>query len=106
MGQSQEEINGIWFADESKMTFREHPNKQVDIEWVLRGEASEANWYEHPSHPGQINLFVVMSIDGIELYDTYKKNMNVERYTELLSQIKSEIDASSAPFSYFMHDNA
>ena len=66
---SQDEINGIWFGDESKMTFREHPNKQIDIQWVLRGEATEANWYEHPRHPGQINLFIVQSINGIELYD-------------------------------------
>ena len=65
---NQEDINGIWFADESKMTFREHPNKQIDIQWVLRGEATEANWYEHPRHPGQINLFIVQSIHGIELY--------------------------------------
>ena len=31
---SQDEINGIWFGDESKMTFREHPNKQIDIQLV------------------------------------------------------------------------
>ena len=51
-------------------------------------------------------MFVVMSIEGIEIYDTYKKNMGVERYTELLPQIRTEINASDAPFSYFMHDNA
>ena len=51
-------------------------------------------------------MFVVMSIDGIELYDIYKKNMGVERYTELLPQIRTAINASDAPFSYFMHDNA
>ena len=104
--QSQRKINGIWFADESKITFRKHLNRQIDIKWVLRGEAGEANWYEKPRHPGQINLFLVQSIDGIELYDIYKENMGLERYKELLPQIKERINESNAPFSCYMHDNA
>ena len=102
----QEELNGIWFADESKMTFREHPNRQIDIKWVFRGEASKANWYEKPRHPGQINLFLVMSIEGIELYHIYKNNMNVNELKEMFPQIRDEINRSQAPFTFFMHDNA
>ena len=47
-------INGMVFADESKMRFRDHPNKQIDIEWCFRGDASEANWHEAPRHCTQI----------------------------------------------------
>ena len=86
--QSQKKIEGIWFADESKITFRKHLNRQIDIKWVLRGEATEANWYEKPRHPGQINLFLMQSINGIELYDIYKNNMDLTRYKELLPQIR------------------
>ena len=32
--------------------------------------------------------------------------MTLDRYKELLPQIRTEIDKSDAPFSYFMHDNA
>ena len=103
---SQEEIDGIWFADESKITFREHPNRQIDIKWCFRGEAGAHNWYEKPTHPGQINLFIVQSKWGIELYDIYKKNMNLDGYKHLLPQIRREINRSNAPFTYFMHDNA
>ena len=105
-GLSQDKIEGIWFADESKITFREHPNRQIDIKWVFRGEAGSANWYEKPKHPGQINLFLVMSIKGIELYDIYKHNMTLDQYKEMIPQIREEINKSDAPFSYFMHDNA
>ena len=104
--QSQKKIEGIWFADESKITFRKHLNRQIDIKWVLRGEATEANWYEKPRHPGQINLFLVQSIDGIELYDIYKNNMGLTEYKELLPQIRQEINKSDAPFTCYMHDNA
>ena len=103
---TQEEINGIWFADETKITFRAHPNKQIDIKWVLRGQASEANWYEEPKHPGQINLFLCQSIDGIEMFDIYKNNMKLDRFKELIPQIKAEVRKSNAPFTFFMHDNA
>ena len=102
----QDDIDGIWFADESKITFRKHLNRQIDIKWVFRGEACEANWYEKPTHPGQINLFLVQSINGIELYDIYKNNMNLTRYKELVPQIRDEINNSSAPFKFYMHDNA
>ena len=104
--QSQRKINGSWFADESKITFRKHLNRQIDIKWVLRGEAGEANWYEKPRHPGQINLFLVQSINGIEIYDIYKENMGLDRYKELMLQIKERIQESNAPFSCYMYDNA
>ena len=44
--------------------------------------------------------------DNIELYDIYRNNMTVARYTELLPQIQQEINKSDAPFTCFMHDNA
>ena len=102
---TQKDINGIWFADESKITFRAHPNKQINIKWVLRGEASAANWYEEPRHPGQINLFLCQSINGIELFDIYKQNMKLEKFKELIPQISAQVNESEAPFTYFMHDN-
>ncbi len=97
---------GLWCVDESKMTFREHKNKMIDIEWVYRGEAGEANWYEQPRWPGQINLFILQSIEGIELFYIYDNNMKMDDYKELLPQIKQEINKSSANFTCYMHDNA
>ena len=52
-------------ADESKMKFRVNMNRQIDIEWVFRGDAEEANCFEDPRHPGQINLFILQSKNGI-----------------------------------------
>ena len=104
--QSQKKIEGIWFADESKITFRKHPNRQIDIKWALRGEATQTNWYEKQRHPGQINLFLVQSSEGIELFDIYKSNMGLTQYKALLPQIRAEINKSNAPFTCFMHDNA
>ena len=43
ISKTQNEIDGMVFADESKMRFCEHPNKQIDIEWCFRGDASEVN---------------------------------------------------------------
>ena len=63
-------------ADESKMKFRVNMNRQIDIEWVFRGDAEEANWFEDPRHPGQINLFILQSKNGIEFHEIYNKNMN------------------------------
>jgi len=104
--QPQEIIDGIWFADESKMVFRVHKNSQIDIEWVFRGQASSANWHEAPRHSAQVNLFVMQSKEGIEFYDIYDENMTKARYKELLPQMKQVIDDSEASYSYYMHDNA
>jgi hypothetical protein len=38
-------IEGMWFGDESKITFREHKNRAIDIVWTLRGTAGATNWY-------------------------------------------------------------
>ena len=104
--QPQRVINGMWFADESKMSLREHKNKQIDIEWVIRGTAGESNWYETPRWPGQINLFILQSRDGIELYDIYDRNMNKSMYKEKLPKIREIINNSDADFTVYMHDNA
>ena len=104
--QPQEIIEGMWFGDETKMRFREHKNKQIDIEWCFRGEASHTNWFEAPRHSTQVNLFLVQSIDGIMLYEIYDHNMTQEHYTRKLPQIRDQIDASESEFTYFMHDNA
>jgi hypothetical protein len=99
--QPQEIINGIWFADESKMTFRVHKNSSIDIEWVFRGTASESNWHEAPRHSAQVNLFVLMSREGIEFYDIYDVNMTKARYKTLLPHMRQVIDDSDASFSYY-----
>jgi hypothetical protein len=104
--QTQETIKGMWFGDETKMRFREHKNKQIDIEWCYRGEASHTNWFEAPRHSTQVNLFLVQSIDGIMLYEIYDHNMTQEHYARKLPQIRDQIDASESEFTYFMHDNA
>ena len=53
---SQAFINRMWFADEKKITFREHKNRSIDIEWCMRGTAGITGWYECPRWPGQVNL--------------------------------------------------
>ena len=104
----QDEINGMVFADESKMRFRDHPNKQVDIEWCFRGDASEVNWHEAPRHCTQINLFIVITRQGILMYDLYDKNMSKALYEEKLPTIREKLDELGAGFemTYYMHDNA
>lgn len=103
--QGQDVVDGIFFADETKIAFREHKNKQIDIEWVYRGTASEFNWYEKMRWPGTINLFLMMSKDGIELTEIYHKNLNLARYKELLPAIGDAIQQSDVDFSVYMHDN-
>ena len=104
---TQDEIDGMVFADESKMRFREHPNKQIDIEWCFRGDASEVNWHEAPRHCTQINLFIVISKQGILMYDLYDKNMTKADYEEKLPIIREKLDeAQNFEMSYYMHDNA
>ncbi len=104
--QSDDVINGIFFADESKMTFREHRNSAIDIEWTFRGQCQDANWYESPRHVCQVNLFLMMSRDGIEFYDIYNENMTKARYEDLLPQIGKVIEESDVDMSYYLHDNA
>ena len=103
---TDEELNAIWFADESKMTFREHKNKSIDIKWVYRGQAGEANWYDKPRWPGQINLFLVQSIHGIEYSDIYMKNMGLAKYKGYLPEIGTIIKDSNHDFRFYLHDNA
>jgi hypothetical protein len=105
-GLTDEQLNGIWFADESKMTFREHKNRAIDIKWVYRGQASGANWYEKPRWPGQINLFLLQSIHGIEYSDIYQKNMGLAKYKSYLPDIGAIIRDTPHDFSYYLHDNA
>ena len=104
--QHQDVIDGMWFADESKMRFREHRNKQIDIEWCFRGDASQVNWYETPRHTTQVNLFLVQSRSGIMLFDIYDRNMTKAVYAELLPSIGDQIANWNGDFSYYMHDNA
>lgn len=102
----QDFIDRMFFADESKITFREHKNKQIDIEWVFRGEACDSNWYEEPRWPGQINLFILQSKRGIEYYDIYHRNMKIGDYRDMLPHIGEVIRSSDTNFSAYMHDNA
>ena len=98
-------IKRSFHADESKIKFKERPNKQIDIEWVYRGEAGEANWFEDQRHPGQINLFLMISRNGVELYEIFHKNMNMEMYkTKILPKIGAVLERNPN-FSYYLHDN-
>ena len=91
------------FADESKMRFRDHRNKQIDIEWVFRGDASEANWHEEPRHCTQINLFIVITRQGILMYDLYDKNMTKAGgdFTKARLSLSRPLYKESRPF---IHD--
>ncbi len=66
LSKPQSLINKIWFADEKKVTFREHPNRSIYITWAIRGTAGRTGFYECPRWPGQTNLYLLQSIDGIE----------------------------------------
>jgi hypothetical protein len=101
----QSYIDGMWFGDESKMTFREHKNKAIDIMWCPRGTAGESNWYEHPRWPGQVNLFLVQSRKGIEFHYIYDRNMKRSDYKKLLPVLGALIDDAGDRFSCYMHDN-
>ena len=104
----QNKIDGMVFADESKMRFRDHRNKQIEIEWVFRGDASEANWHEAPRHCTQINLFIVITRRGILMYDLYNKNMTKPDYAEKLPMIREKLDDLGVVFdmTYYMHHNS
>lgn len=101
----QEFIDGIFFADESKMTFKMHKNRSIDIKWVLRGNASESNWYEDPRHPGQINLFLMQSKEGIEYSYIYEKNMKKSDYKNLLPIVGRLMREAGDKATVYMHDN-
>jgi len=101
----QDYVDGMIMADESKMRFKINMNRQVDIEWVYRGEAEESNWYEAPRHPGQINLFLLISKNGIELHELYHKNMNKDHYKRLLRSVGQVSKDADIDFSCYLHDN-
>ena len=56
LSKPQEFIDNMWFADESKMTFKEHKNKRIDIKWIYRGNSAmmDSTFYEDPRWSGQI----------------------------------------------------
>ena len=101
----QDYVNGMLMADESKMTFRINKNRQIDIEWVFRGQAEESNWYDTPRHPGQINLFLCISRNGIELHELYMKNMNKAKYKDLMISVGQISKEADIDFSCYLHDN-
>ena len=104
--QPQQVIDGMVFADESKMRMKEGRNKMIDIQWCFRGKARDKNWYENPRHTTQINLFMVQSINGILFYELYDRNMKKAHYVKRLPQIKKAIEDSGLDFTVWMHDNA
>ena len=101
----QDYINGMFHADESKMKFKERKNKQIDIIWVYRGQAGEANWFEDQRHPGQVNLFLMQSRNGIEYYETYDKTLNMTKYKERILPQVGRVIRDSENFSCYLHDN-
>ena len=105
MSKDQSYIDNMWFGDESKMSFRVHKNKAIDIKWCLRGTAGETNWYEHHRWPGQVNLFLVQSKEGIEYSYLYDKNMKLSDYKKLLPTLGRMIRESGNTMSVYMHDN-
>ena len=99
-------IDGMYHADESKIKFKERPNRQIDIEWTYLGEASETGWFEDQRHPGQINLYILQSKNGIEMYDIYHKNLGVQRYkTDILPKVGAIVE-DDPDFTCYLHDNA
>ncbi len=98
-------IDGIWFADESNMTFIAHKNKKIDIKWCYRGEAGRTNWYEHPRWPGQVNLFLLQSRGDIEFSYIYDHNLKKSDYKKLLMVIGKLMQDAGDSFTVYMHDN-
>ncbi len=98
-------VDGMIMADESKMKFRINVNQQIDILWVFRGEAEQSNWVEDPKHPGQINLFIAQSKNGIEYHELYDRNMNKTKYKSFLKIIGSVVQEADIEFSCYVHDN-
>ena len=105
LSQGQGYVDRMFFGDESKIRFREHKNSKIDIEWVLRGEAEGSNWYECPRWPGQVNLFILQSRNGIELFDIYDNTMKKKDYVALLPKVEAAIRNSHIDCSVYLHDN-
>lgn len=101
----QDYINGMFHADESKMKFKERKNKQIDIIWVYRGQAGEANWFEDQRHPGQCNLYLMQSWNGIEYYEIYDKTLNKTRYKRRILPQVGKVIKDSEIFTCYLHDN-
>ena len=110
LSQGQEFVDGLWFADETKMKFSQQKNRAIDIEWTPRGEAHDANWYDKPTHTAQINLFLVESINGIEYHKVYHNNMKKVHYTNALKMLRQKVvdnhqDPTKQTMTCFVHDN-
>ena len=110
ISKGQEYVNGLWFADESKMTFSCSPNKKIDIEWTPRGQCGLANWHDVPRHTGQINLFLVISKSGVVDYRIYDDNMKKVHYTNALKKLKGMVlsnaeNEDEVTMTCFVHDN-
>jgi hypothetical protein len=107
VSQPQSVINKIWFADEKKVTFREHPNRSIDITWTMRGTAGQTGFYECPRWPGQTNLYLLQSKNGIEHCHIYDHNLKKNHYINLLTKVGPKMRAASidGKFSVYMHDN-
>ena len=98
-------INAMCHADESKMKFKERKNKSIDIIWVYRGQAGEANWFEDQRHPGQCNLYLMQSRNGIEYYEIYDKTLNKTRYKRRILPQVGKVIKDSEIFTCYLHDN-
>lgn len=75
--------------------------------WTFRGTAGETGWYECPRWPGQVNLYLLQSIHGIEHYIIYDNNMKLQDYKQILPVIgrKMREAAIDGKFSCYVHDN-
>ena len=107
LSKPQSLIEKIWFADEKKVTFREHPNRSIDITWAMRGTAGRTGFYDCPRWPGQTNLYLLQSVAGIEHVHIYDKNMTKADYIELLQEVGPKMRAAGIDgrFSIYLHDN-
>ena len=108
----QDYVDGLWFADESKMKFSPQMNKKIDIQWTLRGNCGAANWYEKPTHTAQINLFLVINITGVVYHKVYPNNMKKVHYTNALKHLQKKVnenaeddDEDAVTMTCFVHDN-
>ncbi len=90
-----------------KVTFREHPNRSIDITWAMRGTAGRTGFYDCPRWPGQTNLYLLQSVAGIEHVHIYDKNMTKADYIELLQEVGPKMRAAGIDgrFSIYLHDN-
>lgn len=110
ISKGQQFVDGLWFADETKMKFSPQMNRTIDIQWAPRGEAHDANWYDKPAHTAQINLFLAQSINGIEYHKVYNNNMKKVHYTNALKKLRQKVidnrqDDTKETMTCFVHDN-